>query len=73
MPDPLTPTDIKALRHDRGWTQLELAAHLIDATPEEMDRIRDFYAAFRRVQQWESGRESPDRANTANLRRLTPR
>ena len=73
MPDPLAPDDIRALRQAHGWTQLELAAHLIDATPEEIDRFRDFYATFRRVLLWEAGRQSPDRANTANLRRLTPR
>ena len=72
MPDPLTPNDIRALRQAHGWTQLELAAHLIDATPEEIDRIKDFYAAYQLVLRWEAGRHSPDRAHTANLRRLTP-
>lgn len=69
MPNPPTPEQIKAARQSANLSQLELAAHLIDATPEQLELIRDWYNALRSVRYWESGTHTPDRDNTKRLRR----
>ena len=69
-PDPLTPSTIKQARLAAGLTQPQLAAALIDATPEELERFRDFQQAMNQVRRWEQGANQPDRRNTPKLRRI---
>jgi DNA-binding transcriptional regulator YiaG len=67
MPEPLDPATIKAQRKERGWSQAELAHRLINATPEEIERFRQYQQAYRNVQNWEKGRYAPDPTNTDRL------
>ncbi len=66
----LTPDVIKTARTDAGMTQVELAAALIDATPQELHRLKEFFNALMTVRTWESGKHPPDPRNTRALIRI---
>ena len=66
----LTPDSIKAARTDAGMTQVELAAALIGATPQELPRLKEFFNALMTVRTWESGKHPPDPRNTRALLRI---
>lgn len=72
MTNPPTPDQIKRRRIAKDWTQHDLAAALIDATPEELARMAQFNATLVRVQRWEQGKQTPDRKNTRKLARILP-
>ena len=67
---PPTPDQIKAARDRLDLTQANLAAALIDATPEEVDRFNQFLTKLNAVRNWEAGRQTPDHFNTPKLRRI---
>ena len=67
---PLTPQSIRTARHQAGLSQPQLAAALIDASPEELERFQQFHQALFQVRRWEQGSQSPDRRHTAQLRRI---
>ena len=70
MHNPLTPEEIKRRRLARDWMQKDLAAALIDATPQELARMEQFANALQRVRNWEQGATIPDRKNTKRLARI---
>jgi ribosome-binding protein aMBF1 (putative translation factor) len=70
MPSPLTPDAIKRARLARGWSQTDMAGHLIGATPEEIQRLKDLQQALRQLREWEQGIHTPDRTHTNTLKRL---
>lgn len=70
MLEPPTAEEIKRQRLQRDWTQKDLAAALIDATPQELARMEAFANALQRIRNWEQGATIPDRKNTTRLRRI---
>lgn len=67
---PITPDQIQQARLTAGLTQPQLAAALIDASPAELARFRQFQQALFQVRRWEQGANTPDRRNTRKLRRI---
>lgn len=67
MPDPPTPDAIKHARQALGLSQPELAHKLMHATPQEIDRLREYQQTLRLVQFWERGTYTPDPDNTTRL------
>jgi len=67
---PPTPNEIKTARHQLDLTQAELAAALLDATPDETSRFTEFLAKLGAVRNWEAGKQTPDRHHTPKLRRI---